>query len=253
MAPEEFRPISVFDSDKGTLMRMAALAMTPDERKAIGGVQSHIFDACGPWIREGVHVTHCNPDKPMESCVNWAEDNSMKPKLMVWDTVATTARHFLHESKNSTGLKHLTRTINGRDYNQAGEADYGLAQGWVLDIMRILDARDCHVLLISHERTSEIKKRKQDKNEQGRIIVGPRVIGSAMTEELPTIMDPCLRFEPKSEFKDGKIRNYVAVRSADHEGMYLAGDRGGLFQDESELDPIELWKKIGALVKLAGG
>ena len=253
MAPEEFRPISVFDSDKGTLLRMAALAMTKEERTAIGGVQSSIFDACGPWIKEDVHVAHCDPDKAMESCVKWAEDDSMKPKLLVWDTVATTARYFLDESKNSEGIAHLKRTIGGRTFNQAGEPDYGIAQGWVMDILRILDARDCHVLLVSHERTSEIKKRKKDKTEQGRIIVGPRVIGSAMTEELPTYLDLCLRFEAKSECKGGKIRNFVAVRSMDHEGMYIAGDRGGLFHDEEELDPLALWKKLGTLVKMAGG
>ena len=257
MAPEQFRPISVFDSDKGSLLRMAALGMTPEERTKLGGVQSKIFNDAGPWVKEGVTVHPCDPADPLGSCTRWANGDLDKepPKLLVWDTVATTARYFLDQSKNSEGIKHLQRTIGGRTFNQASEADYGMAQGWVMDILRMLDARGCHVLLISHERTSEIKNRKKDQQEQGRIVVGPRVIGSAMTEELPTYLDLCLRFEAKSKFDQqaGKLKNFVQVRSMDHEGMYLAGDRSGLFHDEEELNPIELWKKIGALINMAGG
>jgi hypothetical protein len=121
-------------------------------------------------------------------------------------------------------------------------SDFGFAQDRVIDFIKLLDEQPCHVVLLSHERTGEIRDAESTK----RILAGPRTIGTAQLEMIPAMMDVVLRFE--NRFDARTKSNMAYVRSRNH-NFYLAGDRSGLFADGLALDPQNLWER---LVKMVG-
>ena len=89
------------------------------------------------------------------------------------------------------------------------------------------------------------------------IIKGPRLVTASSAEFFPRYLDMALRFETKSTINAvGQLANKLMVYSANKQdggALAIAGERFGLFAAEEEFEPALLWKRIAAVVELAGG
>jgi hypothetical protein len=116
-------------------------------------------------------------------------------------------------------------------------------------LVQALDEYAQQVFILAHERTGEIS----ESDERKRVIASMRTVGTALLEELPSVMDLVLRLETTA-FLDPttqKVVNQVRMRSRNH-GFYIAGDRTGMFKDQWPVDPEKFWSRVLEYLKLAG-
>lgn len=259
-APKEFRPIGFLDLDRGARLRLAVLGMTPEQRKA-HKIAEAVPDWMGPWMKEGIDFLYPDARNMYEELFVFANQEASKYKLVVLDSGSRCGDGLLKEvsSKQYGGVEKETKRMSvgtgvGQTFHPT-QSDYGFAQDRLREIIKALDRSTAHVLVITHERTAEFS------TEDGgvkRIIGGPRAVGRAMTEELPSIMDLCVRVEAKrtperaadGKTLTGRILHQAVMRTRCH-NIYLAGDRSGLFADEEPLDARVFWEKVKGLIQLA--
>ena len=80
-----------------------------------------------------------------------------------------------------------------------------------------------------------------------RVIAGPRSIGVALLEVIPSVVDLAIHLQPKRVLGKGC---QSIVRSQNH-GVFLAGDRSGIVKDGEMLDPRAFWTRVQQLVAFA--
>lgn len=262
LMPPMFRPIQYFDCDMGAKLRLRLLAMTVAEREALGVPPSTIYDHAGPWIKEGVTLYQPEESTYYKDALDFAQVHA--PKVtggsIVVDTLSRLADGIFEEIKSTPIVKSGGKESDARARLTTGgdavsyistQQDYGLAQDRVMEFIKTLvdRNRDKHIWLISHEKTGEVK----DSSGAGRVLAGPRTVGNALIEVLPSMVDIALRFEPRmvNQVVGGKMQQVqtVAVRTRNH-NIYLAGDRSGLFQDGAVMNPEEVWAKFAQVVTL---
>jgi hypothetical protein len=254
MAPKEWRPIAYFDADKGAALRLKLLAATPEERTRMGTVEV-VPPQCGPWMKEGVDFYYPEAEgggrrRYYEDCFEFATQIVKDYKLVVVDTMSRAADGILDEIKHTNYGAVKSRVTMGTGKFATIHpvpADYGMAQDRVLEFLAALDNSPAHVLILTHEKTAEIKEGADGVVK--RTLAGPRTVGNALLEVLPAIVDVALRLEVKSAFEGGKMSNKVVLRTTNH-GFYLAGDRSGLFTDAEEFDPVVMWERFGRLTTM---
>ena len=254
--PPELRPVAYLDADKGAGIRVKILSMTPEVRKRVGVVEE-IHSSFGPWISEGIDFFYPGGNY-FEDCWEFANVIIKKGgyKTAIIDSASRMGDAFLKqvartEYKGSEGKRvKLGMGPSATVHPMLG--DYGFAQDRVMDIIKALDDGPAHVLLVTHEKTAEIKEGDTTK----RVLGGPRTIGNALLEVIPSIVDVAIRVEGKnSPVRDAKgvmtggMKRQVVMRTRNHE-FYLAGDRAGLFVDGEELDEFVFWKKLTGLIEL---
>jgi hypothetical protein len=252
LAPPEMRPMAVLDCDGGANLRLRVLSMTAEERAAAGMSHSFIYDHGGPWVADGVDFFYPEPQRYFQDCFDFATREAGNYKLVVIDTISHMAENFLDEIKvaghaANMGEKRFEASISGHTTISPNRSDYGMAQDRVLEILDVIDVNQpCHMLLLAHEKTGEIRDAEAVK----RVVAGPRTVGNALNERIPSRVDVVLKLETRAfQNEDGKRDNKVVVRSRPH-NIYIAGDRSGLFDDGDDLDPGALWVKIGNLIKM---
>lgn len=272
LAPAWARPIAYLDADRGAQIRLRLLALTEEERTRLGVTPSSIYNSAGPWVKEGITFYEPEVDQYYKDLFDFA--TSIMPKssarTIVIDSCSRIGDELLREVKGvplTTGTEEGKRKqsdtrsriiTNGVETIHPALSDYGAAQERFMEFLGALVARnpDKHIILISHEKTGEVKDAG---GETKRILAGPRVIGNALIEVLPAIPDIVLRFEPRQmavqvPLPGGKFKienqQTVVMRTRNH-SIYLAGDRGGLFKDESVVDPVVLWEKLALVLKMA--
>ena len=249
MAPTSWRPMAYLDTDRGAAIRLKVLATTAEERKAMGVVEV-VPAACGPWMREGIDFFYPEKGTYFGDCFEFATQIAKEYKTVVVDTASRMADGILDEVKSTSyGASKSRVTIGSGKIATVHPlpADYGMAQERVLEFLSALDNSPAHVLVLSHEKTAEIKEGADGVVK--RTIAGPRTVGNALLEVLPAIMDVALRLEVRSSFSAGKMSNSVVLRVANH-GFYLAGDRSGLFTDGEEFDPMVMWERFGRFISM---
>ena len=252
--PPALRPVAYLDTDLGARMRLNVLSKTPEERAATN-IAEDVPDYYGPWIREGIDFFYPEQGNYYGDMWEFATKvcTSGKYKTAIVDTASRLGREVLNEVKNTDYGGGNRLSIQGKKGDrtvQATMGDYGLAQTRILDFMMALNEAPVHVILISHEKTGEIK----DTDTVKRVVGGPATIGTALLEIIPAMMDIVLRLENKPvkvKVDDKwKIGNRIAVRAMNH-GIFTAGDRGGLFNDGDILDPRDFWNKMATVIDSA--
>jgi len=249
MIPPEWRPVAYFDPDKGAAIRLRVLATTAEERKARGIVEA-VPKECGPWMKEGIDFFYPEKGKFYADCFDFATAIAPQYKTVVVDTASRLADGILDEVKSTNYGASKSRVTIGSGKHATIHplpADYGMAQDRVLEFLSALDNSPAHVLILSHEKTAEIKEGADGVVK--RTIGGPRTIGNALLEVLPAIVDVGLRLEVRGGFENGKVTNKVILRTTNH-GFYLAGDRSGLFTDGEEFDPVVMWERFKRLTTM---
>lgn len=266
LAPPWARPIDYLDADKGAQIRMRLLSLDEAGRKKLGIEDSPVYELAGPWVREGIKFYEPEVATYYKDLYDFATVTTPRSgsKTIVVDTCSRIGDELLKEVKGvplKTGDKV---TDNRSKYITGGietvhptQSDYGAAQDRIMEFIGALVDRNPgkNIILISHEKTGEIK----DSSGQGRVLAGPRTIGNALIEVIPSIVDIALRFEPRQAMvkvkgKDGKevVRQVqtVAIRSRNH-NIYIAGDRSGLFEDGELMDPQVVWGKLAQILDMA--
>ena len=249
MAPAAWRPMAYFDTDKGAAIRLKVMATTPAERTAMGIVEK-VPEVCGPWMKEGVDFYYPEKGHFYEDCFEFATQVANKYRTVVVDTASRMADGIMEEIKGTNygaASKRVTMKSGKLETIHPLPADYGMTQDRVMEFLGALDQSTAHVLVLSHEKTAEIKEGADGVVK--RTIAGPRTSGNALLEVLPSIMDVALRLEVKSAYDAGKLVNKVILRTTNH-GFYLAGDRSGLFTDGEEFSPMTMWERFGRLVSM---
>ncbi len=253
-APPELRPIGYFDADKGAYMRMRLLCMSAKRRKELGVVEKLPPEA-GPWVQEDIDFIYPEEGTYYADCFEFATQHAKKYKLVVIDTLSVVGDKILREvvrteykntNKPADQIRMKLTTPGNVTTEHPVLSDYGMAQDRVMAFIQALDSAGCHTLLISHEKTGEVKS-----GGAGRLIAGPRSVGNALLEQIPASCDLALRFEPRAT-KIGEPPN-VVIRSMNHGGMFIAGDRSGMFPDGHPLDPIDVWKRMKGTIGLGQG
>jgi len=254
--PPEMRPVAYLDADKGARIRAKILGMTPEQRVAVGVVEP-IHPSFGPWIHENISFFYPGANY-YEDCWEFANVTLKKEgfKTVIMDSASRMGDAFLKqvaqtEYKGSEGKRvKLGMGPSATVHPMLG--DFGFAQDRVMDIIKGLDESPAHVLLVTHEKTAEIKEGEINK----RVLGGPRTIGNALLEVIPSIVDIALRVEGKNApMRDAKgnmtggMKREVVMRTRNHE-YFLAGDRSGLFVDGEVLDEFVFWKKLMGLIEL---
>ncbi len=246
-APKEWRPMAVLDTDRGARIRLQMLSMTPEQRKSVG-IQEPVDEYFGPWIREGISFFYPDAKNWYEDCWKFATEIAPKYTLSVVDTLTHMAIDTLKEVKGIqySGTSGATKRVHLKSGSietvHPTMSDFGFSQDRVMEFITALDSSSGHTLLVSHEKTGEIK----DTNNMKRIIGGPRTIGNALLEIIPSLMDVCLRIEPQGTGSNIKL----AIRTKNH-NFFIAGDRSGLFRDGETLDVQTFWKKLSGIVEMS--
>lgn len=255
-APPSMRPVAFLDTDRGARLRLKLLTMPRAQRDKLEVVES-VPEYAGDWMKKDIDFYNPGFDEQGRPCGNYWNDCfefaasiASNYKLVVVDTLSTMATQVLKEvvSYDYGGTSKDTKRLSVGKGKAATVhpimSDYGFAQDRVFDFITMLDEQPCHVVLISHERTGEIKDAESTK----RILAGPRTIGTAQLEMIPAMMDVVLRFENRF---DGRTKtNQAYVRSRNH-NFYLAGDRSGLFADGLPLDPKNLWDRLIQMIGMS--
>jgi len=241
--------MAYLDTDQGAAIRLKMLSATPEERTAMGVVEK-VPEQCGPWMREGIDFFYPEKGRYYEDCYEFATEQSTQYKTIVIDTVSRMADGILDQiARTDYGAVKSRVTVRAKDGTPSTvhpvPADFGMAHERILEIFASADHSPAHVLLISHEKTGEIREGEVVK----RTVCGPRTVGNALLEVIPTIVDVALRLAIKTELVGGKLTNRVIVRSTNHD-IYLAGDRSGLFADGEEFDPALMWERFGRLISM---
>jgi hypothetical protein len=249
-APPSLRPMAVLDADRGAKMRLRVLSMSQEEREKLG-VKEPVPEHYGPWIAEGIDFYYPDPANWYADCFEFCTKIAPDYKLVVPDTLSRIAEKILDEVKgiNYEGTDKQTKRIKvskgGVETIHPTMSDYGFAQDRVMELVTALDDSPAHVLLITHEKTGEVRDTEAVK----RVLGGPRTVGNALIEVLPSIVDVVLRFEPRSVIEDGKQAIKTAIRTRNH-NFYLAGDRSGLFEDGEILDTKVFWEKLQGTIQM---
>lgn len=252
MVPPELRPVAYLDADRGAYLRMKLLMMTPEQREAAGIVE-RLPEGSGPWVGEGIDFFYPEKESYFADCLEFAIKEAPKYKLVVVDTLSHLGDNILREVvstqykniKKADELRMKMETPGGAATEHAVLSDYGMGQDRVMELFLTLDDAPCHVLLLAHEKTGEIR----EKGAAVRIQCGPRSVGNALIEKLPSYCDMALRFQPESSGKPGEPPK-VVLRSINHGGMYIAGDRSGTVPDQHPLDPKDLWERMQRTIGL---
>ena len=251
MAPKFWRPMAYFDTDKGAAIRLKVLATTPEERKAKGIVED-VPASCGPWMKEGIDFYYPEESRYYADCFDFATKIAKDYKTVVIDTASRMADGIMEEVKRTNygaAKSRVTITSGGHSTIHPLPADYGMVQDRVMEIMSAVNDSPAHTLVLSHEKTAEMKEGSDGVVK--RTIAGPRTSGNALIEVLPAIVDICLRLTTKSILTGaGKLSNIVVLRTTNHD-FYLAGDRGGLFTDGEEFKPEVMWERLERCVAMA--
>jgi hypothetical protein len=255
-APPELRPMCVLDTEHGAFMRLRLFTMTEEERQNLG-VAEHIPEYAGPWMSEDIEFFYPGVDedgnpngKYFEDCMEFAMKVAPDFKLNVTDTLSKLSTEVLKQvtGYNYEGTDKVTKRLSiGKGAAQTVHpvmTDYGFAQDRIMEYISTLNDGPSHTLLISHERTGEIKEAEHTK----RVLCGPRTVGTALLEIVPSVLDLVLRFENRLDRETKKNKAYI--RSRNH-NFYQAGDRSGLFKDGMELDPQAMWKKLLAMIEMS--
>lgn len=243
--PPEMRPCAFFDVDRGAFMRLQLLTMSKEERDALGVVEQ-IPEEAGPWMREGIDFFYPEEGSLFGDAMEFCTTVAMDYKTIIIDSLSAMAAGFLDEVKSAPfagtdkQTKRVKVVVGGRETVHAIPADYGFAQDRVMEIISAADRSPAHVLMISHEKTGEIK----ENDVTSRVIAGPRTVGNALLEMVPAVTDVVLRFETKRKAGGPPM---TVVRSTNH-NIYLAGDRSGLFKDGEELNPVAFWERTMKLI-----
>ena len=173
-------------------------------------------------------------------------------KLNVTDTLSKMSSEILREvtGYDYEGTDKVTKRLAiGKGVGKTVHpvmTDFGFAQDRIMEYISTLNDGPSHSLLISHERTGEVKEAENTK----RVLAGPRTVGTALLEIVPSVLDLILRFENK--FDRNKKVNQAYVRSRNH-NFYQAGDRSGLFEDGVVLDPKDLWERLVTMISMSKG
>lgn len=254
MAPPEFRPMAVLDTDRGAALRLRLLSMSPAQR-AVLGVQEVMPAECGPWCAEGIDFYYPAEKQYFQDCYDFANRIANEYKLVVIDTASTLCAEVLAEVTRTEysgvrdGTKRMSLQTGTRTTVHPTMGDYGVAQDRFMEFLKGLDQSKAHVLCLFHERTGEVKDAEGVK----RIVAGPRTTGVALIETVPSILDVIIRLETRmTRDGAGKMGNQIVMRTRNHNGIYIAGDRSGLFKDEDVFEPAVFWKKIAGLIALSG-
>lgn len=237
----------MLDTDQGAAVRLKLLGMTPEERAKIG-VEEPVDEYYGPWVREG--VTFYYPDKGnwFQDCYDFATQEAGKYKLVVVDTTTHLGEGMLNEVKNMQyqGIAKATKRVHLKSGNvttvHPTQSDYGFAQDRVMEFVKALDGSGAHVLLLAHEKLGETK----DTENRKRIVGGPRTVGNALLEILPSVCDVVLRVEVQGMGSNTKL----CFRTINH-NFFIAGDRSGLFKDGEVVNPKSFWTKLSGFVALS--
>lgn len=246
-APKEWRPMCVLDTDRGAQLRLQVLAMTHEERMNLG-IMEPISEYFGPWIKEDITFFYPDPNNWYNDCWEFATKIAPNYKLAVCDTLTHMAVKSLNEVKGLQyqGVSKETKRVHLKTGNvttvHPTMSDYGFSQDRVMEFVTALDESSAHVLLVSHEKTGEVK----DTENRTRIIGGPRTIGNALLELLPSIVDVVVRLEVQGVGANTKL----VTRTRNH-NFFICGDRSGLFKDGETHDVERFWKKLSSVLTLA--
>lgn len=247
--PPELRPVAFLDADGGAKMRLALLTMTAQERDELGIVEK-VPEGAGPWMREQVQFYRPRPESYYEDCMRFAELPAYTTK--VWDSVSRGAEGMMKQicASKYTGQDTKRVTLGTGQYATVHPTlqDYGCAQERVMNVVAALDEGLSHTVLLSHEKTGELDDGAGSK----RVIAGPRAIGVALLEVLPSVCDVVIRLEPKTIVQAGQQLTNVVMRTRNH-AFYLAGDRSGMFPDGAALDAPLLWKRVTKFIETVQG
>jgi hypothetical protein len=233
--------------------------MAKEQREKLG-VAETVPDWMGPWMREDIDFFYPDPTRYYEDCWEFATMIAPKYKTAIIDSISRMGDGILKQVAR-TPYEGVTKETKRMKIGTGPSAtihpimsDYGFAQDRIREIITTLDEGTAHVLLVSHEKTSEIKEGDITK----RVMAGPRSVGNALIEVIPSIVDIAVRVEGRRvPVKDaggkytGGFAHEVVMRTRNHD-IYLAGDRSGLFQDEEPLDPRIFWEKLTKLIQMAG-
>ena len=266
LIPPSMRPVDYLDADRGAQIRLRLMAMTAEEREAAGVPWLPLYDLGGPWIKDGIRFYEPEEKSYYKDLWDFATGIAPKSdaKTVVIDTISRIGDGIMQEVTHTSltsvkGDQKETRaklSTNGVETIVPSQQDFGLSQNRLMEFLGLLQANCAHknVIIISHEKTGEIK----DASGAGRIIAGPRSIGNALLEVIPSMTDIALRFEPKVSaqmVEEGgkkmmKQVQGVSIRTRNH-NIYIAGDRSGMFTDGEILDPGTFWKKFEGIITLA--
>jgi len=247
-APKEWRPMAVLDTERGAALRLRILSMTQAERDA-AGVNEPVDPHFGPWIREGITFFHPGRDTWYQDCWEFATKIAPDFKTVIADTLTQTAVRSLTEVKGMQyeGVTKETKRVHLKSGSvttvHPTRSDYGFAHDRVMEFITALDESPAHVLLISHEKTGEVSDAE---GKVKRVIGGPRTVGNALLELIPSIMDVVLRLEVQGTGANTKL----VLRSRNH-NFFIAGDRSGLFRDGVVHNIPDFWAKLAGVVNMA--
>ena len=250
MIPPEMRPVAYLDADNGAAMRLALLAMTPEQRTAMK-VTEVLPEGSGPWVREGIDFYYPDPTKSYYQQV-WEFTNNIVPdyKTVIYDTMSrigdSIMKEIIHtdyENVKNPSKMRMKLTSGNVTTTHAAISDYGFAQDRMMEIITAADKTNAHVILVSHEKAGEVKEGDTTK----RTVGGPRSIGNALLEVIPSVVDIALHFQP--QYVASTQGTKIVVRSRNH-GFFQAGDRSGIFPDGADLDPVQLWQQTLDFIKL---